>query len=84
MTSRDFCFWLQGLFELGGPKALDERQTDLVKRHLGMVFLHEIDPSAGGAEVQAVLNELHGGAPEAVQAKPPVIGGNVGGAVLRC
>jgi len=45
MTSREFCYWLQGLFELGDPKALDEKQTDLVKRHLSMAFVHEIDPS---------------------------------------
>jgi len=24
MKSRDFCYWLQGLFELQNPKALDE------------------------------------------------------------
>lgn len=59
MTSRDFCYWLQGLFELGRPASLDAAQTDLVKRHLSMVFIHEIDPSAGGPEVQAKLNAAH-------------------------
>lgn len=63
MTSRDFCYWLQGLFELNGPKSLDERQTDLVRRHLAMVFKHEIDPSAGSAEHQAELGALHEGDP---------------------
>ena len=62
MTSRDFCYWLQGLFELGKPPTLDVQQTDLVKRHLALVFKHEIDPSAGGAEVQKILNEIHSGA----------------------
>jgi hypothetical protein len=68
VTSRDFCYWLQGLFELGDPKALDEKQTDLVKRHLAMVFKHEIDPSAGPPEVQAVLDAIHEGKEPA---KPP-------------
>ncbi len=45
MTSRDFCYWLQGLLELQNPKALDEKQTDLIRAHLHMVFIHEIDPS---------------------------------------
>ena len=45
MKSRDFCYWLQGLFELQNPKALDEKQTDLIRAHLHMVFIHEIDPS---------------------------------------
>lgn len=45
MKSRDFCYWLQGLFELQNPKALDEKQTSLIRAHLHMVFIHEIDPS---------------------------------------
>jgi hypothetical protein len=61
MTSRDFVYWMQGLFELDAPKALDERQTDLIKRHLAMVFIHEIDPSMGGPEHQQKLTEAHGG-----------------------
>ena len=43
MKSTEFCYWLQGLFELGNPTILDANQTDLIKRHLAMVFLHEID-----------------------------------------
>lgn len=59
MTSREFCYWLQGLFELGEPQSLDAKQTDLVKRHLAMVFIHEIDPSAGPPEKQAALTAAH-------------------------
>jgi hypothetical protein len=67
MTSRDFCYWLQGLFELGEPLQLDAKQTDLVKRHLAMVFLHEIDPSAGPPEKQADLTAIHEGQKTIVQ-----------------
>lgn len=63
LTSRDFCYWLQGLFELGNPTQLDAQQTDLVKRHLAMVFKHEIDPSAGSAAHQKELSNIHGGFP---------------------
>lgn len=59
MTSRDFCYWLQGLFELSDPKTLDERQVDLIKRHLNMVFIHEIDPSFPQEQQQA-LDQEHG------------------------
>lgn len=61
MTSRDFCFWLQGLFELGGDNAsfLNEDQTDSIKKHLGLVFEHEIDPSMGPKEHQEKLNQIH-------------------------
>jgi hypothetical protein len=59
MTSRDFCFWLQGLFELANPQALTAEQTAAVKRHLALVFKHEIDPSMGDKAHQAVLDALH-------------------------
>lgn len=61
MTPRDFCYWLQGIFEVGELKTLNEKQTDLVKRHLNLVFVHSIDPEAGGPEIQAKLNSIHNG-----------------------
>lgn len=62
MTSRDFCYWLQGLFELGCPDSLDAHQVRLIKKHLNMVFYHEIDPSFP-EEQQATLSALHGNPP---------------------
>ena len=59
MKSRDFCYWLQGLFELAEPTTLDDRQVQVIRNHLNMVFYHEIDPSYGGEEVQKTLNDLH-------------------------
>lgn len=53
MTSRDFCFWLQGFFELSNEKCLDELQTNMVKKHLNMVFIHEIDPSMPDPKLDA-------------------------------
>lgn len=61
MTSREFCYWLQGLFELQEPASLDAKQTTLVRQHLAMVFKHEIDPSYGDASKQAELSALHEG-----------------------
>jgi hypothetical protein len=44
MQSRDFCFWLQGFFELGGgDRPITAEQAVLIRRHLDLVFLHEID-----------------------------------------
>ena len=80
MESRDFVYWMQGLFELANPKTLDERQTELIRRHLALVFKHEIDPSAGPPEHQKELDEIH-------NAKPaPKFGGidPVTGMVYRC
>lgn len=56
MQSRDFCFWLQGLFELSAPTELNAKQTKLIKQHLSLVFKHEIDPSMPDptGELQAI------------------------------
>jgi hypothetical protein len=67
MTSREFCYWLQGLFELDPPEDLDSEQTELIRRHLALVFKHEIDPSAGSAEHQAELSAVHEGKPLATK-----------------
>jgi len=99
MTSRDFCFWLQGFFEIvsagpqppepaGRPIALSAAQADMVRRHLALVFKHEIDPSMGNAEHQAKLDEVHkpptvdltGQKPAWMQGKANV----PGGPVMRC
>jgi len=60
MKAVEFCYWLQGLFEVGEPTELNAKQTDLIKRHLNMVFAHEIDQSYP-AEQQDKLNKLHHG-----------------------
>lgn len=44
MTSRDFCYWLQGFFEITGPRpTIDETQAKMIREHLALVFQH--DPS---------------------------------------
>lgn len=60
MKATEFCYWLQGLFELSEPAELSAKQTDLIKRHLNMVFKHEIDPSYP-PEQQEMLTEIHTG-----------------------
>lgn len=65
MTARDFCYWLQGFFELAPPNTvsnklvLNPEQIEAIRRHLALVFAHEIDPHAGGPEKQATLNAIH-------------------------
>jgi hypothetical protein len=84
MTSRDFCYWLQGMFELGKPVQLTVEQTELVRRHLNMVFIHEIDPSMGDEKKQAALNNAH------MQTHSPYDAGQGGlnslphGTLMRC
>lgn len=70
MTSRDFCYWLQGLFELENPNELNAAKTKIIKNHLKMVFQHEIDPSMGNKDHQEKLNQIHWGASATSQDKP--------------
>lgn len=75
MTSRDFCFWLQGFFELvmapGNAEpnltrllaGLSAAQVEMIRRHLALVFKHEIDPSMHPkVELDAIHNSPSGGA----------------------
>ncbi len=39
MTSREFCYWLQGFLELSGAKELTEAQLGQVKDHLSLSFI---------------------------------------------
>ncbi len=66
MTSRDFAYWLQGFFEISGDnlKTVDGQQLEMIKKHLNMVFVHEIDPSYGGPEEQEKLNSIHNAPPK--------------------
>lgn len=104
MTSREFCYWLQGFFEIEGKArsvnsaledSLNAAQVDAIRAHLNLVFVHEIDPSAGDAIEQAKLNAVHQGVSkeevqqaikEAIDKLPrPTIGGHgPGGTLLRC
>jgi hypothetical protein len=68
MHSRDFCFWLQGLFEIANPQELDARATDLIKRHLALVFKHEIDPSM--PDPTGELQAIHDGQPAPPSPQP--------------
>ena len=87
MKSRDFCYWLQGFFELRdagingegvGDKTMDAMQVEQIEKHLALVFKHEIDPSQGSPEHQAELQAIH-------DTKPPQFGGtDSDGNVYRC
>ncbi len=77
MTSRDFCYWLQGCFELSNPQELTARETTLIKQHLALVFKHEIDPSI--PDLAGELQAIHDGKP-----KPRMGGVNLAGQTYRC
>lgn len=53
------------------PKKIEEKEVDMVKKYLTLVFKHEIDPSMGDADHQQELNIIH---------NPP----HLGDSILRC
>lgn len=59
MTSRDFCYWLQGYFEVANPDVIHMDKIEMIKKHLNLVFIHEIDPSMGDKKEQDKLNKVH-------------------------
>ncbi len=71
MKAQDFCYWLQGFFEIEGARpplvagglraGLSPEQVDMISRHLELVFVHDIDPQYGNKEHQAVLQAVHDG-----------------------
>lgn len=38
MTERDFCYWLQGFFEIENPTNITSEQVAMIKEHLQLVF----------------------------------------------
>jgi hypothetical protein len=59
MKAVEFCYWLQGYFELSPKGSLDKEQVECIRNHLNLVFQHEIDPSYGeGLEER---QEVHDG-----------------------
>ena len=44
MNERDFCYWLQGFFELAEAEELNREQLKAIKEHLQLVFDKEASP----------------------------------------
>jgi len=44
MTAEQFTYWLQGFMETTDPKSIDEKQTQIIKDHLKLVFT-KVTPS---------------------------------------
>ena len=76
MQARDFCYWLQGYFELNADditrEGLTGGQMKKITKHLDMVFYHDIDKDGVSEEGQEALNHLHG---------TPIDGSNI---IMRC
>lgn len=70
MTTRDFCFWLQGYMENAKPVTIDANVTQLIKQHLNLVFVHDIDPSM--PDPSGKLQAIHDGKPHPMFSNNPL------------
>ncbi len=88
MNSIDFCFWLQGFFEISGTNKVTEEQIDIIKKHLNLTFIHEIDPLREKETTATVeeLNNAHSGkiSNDIFPLKKPHNGGNNSDSLMRC
>jgi len=75
MKAQEFAYWLQGFFEIADPKVLTEKQLEIIKNHLNLVFFHDIDPSySKDKTVQDDMQKIHDGAVKTVNL--PYFGGD--------
>lgn len=86
MKSQEFCYWLQGFFELGGgAEGMSAEQVATVKNHLALVFHHEIDASYAGD--QQKMKDIHDGntlGHQETTSRPKPQFGKQGGVLMRC
>jgi hypothetical protein len=80
MQASEFCYWLQGYFEISGatpeePGAINSEQSAMIQRHLAMVFVHDLDPKQVADKLQAI----HDG-----KDKPQIGGTAPDGTIYRC
>lgn len=69
MMPRDFCYWLQGFFEINSAGYSDktdvsagitDARAKVIQRRLAMVEIHEIDSSCGDEKHNhVVFDNLH-------------------------
>lgn len=38
MNTQEFCYWLQGFFEISGTNNLSKKEVAIIKEHLDLVF----------------------------------------------
>jgi len=60
MRADQFCYWLQGYFELTENDGdLSSEQIKTIQNHLNLVFVHDLDPK----QVAEKLQQIHDGEP---------------------
>lgn len=80
MKASEFCYWLQGYFEISGatpeePGTINSEQSAIIQRHLALVFVHDLDPKQVADKLQAIHDKKD---------KPQFGGTGPNGETYRC
>lgn len=61
MTPEQFCYWLQGFFEIAKPSALSPKEVEIIRNHLDLVFKHVLDDLTDGGkpDIKKALAKIH-------------------------
>lgn len=60
MTSQNFCYWLQGYFELSSNRLFDEAQIKVMRQHCDLAIAYdEMQPHPDPTEAMKFIRELH-------------------------
>lgn len=54
MTSENFCYWLQGFFEITNTDVIYGGELDIIKEHLNLVLTLKENPQVGISAEEAV------------------------------
>lgn len=74
MQTRDFCYWLQGFFEISESTSLTAKEVLIIKNHLNLVFKHDIDKQYAEKD-KPQLQAIHSGSRYKTSAEPQLPNG---------
>jgi len=64
MTQENFIYWLNGFLEISDAKKLNEKQVQIIKDHLALVFEKQTpDRTSFGIDAQEQINKILGTSP---------------------
>lgn len=64
MSPEQFVYWLRGFFEIGGTRALTQREAEIISQHLSLVFtevakdLPPVDKKTTPADIKKLMDEV--------------------------
>lgn len=57
MSAQEFCYWLQGFFEVTDATHVNEKQAAIIKEHLALVFKKVTGPVAAKSLLDQTYQE---------------------------